>query len=349
MKVADFDYQLPEHLIAQFPTEKRSDSRLLKVLAGRELEDAVFADICSELKHGDLLVLNDTKVIPARFYGHKDTGGKIEVLLERVLSESRFLAQIKSSKSPKQGQTLIAERDSKAQMTVIGRQGTFFEVEIQLQGSLFDWFEAIGELPLPPYIDRSVQLEDQDRYQTVFADQHGAVAAPTAGLHYDQNLLAAIRARGVEITTVTLHVGAGTYQPVRSENVEEHKMHKEFIEVDLQVCDAILACKQRGGRVIAVGTTVIRSLETAAQAATSLASAPLITPFSGDTDIFIYPGFEFKVVDLLQTNFHLPQSTLMMLVSAFAGTERIQAAYKHAIEQQYRFFSYGDAMLLERA
>ena len=345
MKVADFDYQLPEYLIAQFPTEKRTDSRLLKVLNGRSVEDARFSEFYLELNSGDLLVLNNTKVVPARFFGQKDSGGKIEVLLERVLSETRFLAQIKSSRSPKQGQGLFAEKDNSAQMSVVGRQGIFFEIEIAINEPIYSWLERVGELPLPPYIDRSAQLQDQDRYQTVFADQLGAVAAPTAGLHYDNKLLAEIKARGVEIATITLHVGAGTYQPVRVESVEQHVMHKEFVEVDRAVCDAIMACKSRGGRVIAVGTTVVRSLETAAQATQD----GLISPFFGDTDIFIFPGFKFKVVDLLQTNFHLPQSTLMMLVSAFAGTERIQAAYRHAIEKEYRFFSYGDAMLLERA
>jgi len=345
MKVADFNYHLPEHLIAQFPTEKRSDSRLLKVLKGRDLEDANFTDICSELMPGDLLVLNNTKVVPARFYGRKDTGGKLEVLLERVLSETRFLAQIKCSKSPKKGQSLIADNDPQAQLVVVGRRAAFFEVEIKVKGSLFAWFDKVGELPLPPYIDRSVEQDDQDRYQTVFAARKGAVAAPTAGLHYDDALLKAIKARGIDIATVTLHVGAGTYQAVRVDEVEEHDMHKEFIEVDADVCDAIIKCKKRCGRVVAVGTTVIRSLETAAQSA----GTKLIEPFSGDTNIFIYPGFEFKVVDLLQTNFHLPQSTLMMLVSAFAGLERIMQAYQHAIEQGYRFFSYGDAMLLELA
>ena len=344
MKVADFNYHLPEHLIAQFPTEKRSDSRLLKVLKGRDIEDAKFTDICCELKPGDLLVLNNTKVVPARFYGRKDTGGKLEVLLERVLSETRFLAQIKSSKSPKAGQSLIADNDPEAQLVVIGRRATFFEVDVKVNGSLLDWFDKVGELPLPPYIDRSAHKDDQDRYQTVFAARKGAVAAPTAGLHYDDALLESIKAKGIEVATVTLHVGAGTYQAVRAEDVEEHEMHKEFIEVDASVCDAIIKCKKRGGRVVAVGTTVIRSLETAAHSA----GKKLIEPFSGDTNIFIYPGFKFKVVDLLQTNFHLPQSTLMMLVSAFAGTERIRSAYQHAIEKQYRFFSYGDAMLLER-
>lgn len=344
MKVADFNYQLPEHLIAKFPTEKRTDSRLLKVLKDKDLEDSHFSDICYALKSGDLLVLNNTKVVPARFYGRKESGGKIEILLERILSETRFLAQLKSSKSPKQGQALIADKDASANMRVVGRHGVFFEIEIAADEPLFEWLERVGELPLPPYIDRSVELEDQDRYQTVFAEQQGAVAAPTAGLHYDDDLLEQIKARGIEIATVTLHVGAGTYQPVRTEQIEEHVMHKEFIEVDAVVCDAIKACKSRGGRVIAVGTTVIRSLETAAKAAED----DLISPFSGDTDIFIYPGFEFKIVDLLQTNFHLPQSTLIMLVSAFAGTERIQSAYQHAIDKQYRFFSYGDAMLLER-
>lgn len=344
MNVADFHYDLPEELIAQFPPAERTASRLLKVMREREFEDAQFGDILDEFQPGDLLVLNNTKVIPARVYGKKDTGGRVEILLERITGEHTFLAQVRSSKSPKAGQTLFVDGDS-ACLNVTGRQDTFFEIEVNQKGSLLDWFERVGHMPLPPYIEREDTQQDSDRYQTVFAEQQGAVAAPTAGLHYDEALLEKIKAKGVRIETVTLHVGAGTYQPVRVDNVDEHKMHSEYIEVGQSVCDAICETKKAGNRVIAVGTTVVRSLETAALAAED----SLIMPYTGDTDIFIFPGYHFKVVDMLQTNFHLPESTLLMLVSAFAGYERIKSAYQYAIAQQYRFFSYGDAMLLERS
>jgi len=345
MNVSDFSYKLPEELIAQFPPENRADSRLLKVMQGRDFEKATFGSIIDEFKDGDLLVLNNTKVIPARVFAKKDTGGKLEVLLERITSENTFLAQIRSSKSPKIGQAIIADEDKTAQIIVSGRQGQFFELEIIQEGSLFDWFERVGHMPLPPYIGRSDNRVDSDRYQTVFAEHQGAVAAPTAGLHYDDELLDKIRAKGVRVETITLHVGAGTYQPVRVDNVDDHEMHSETIDVPQSVCNAITKTKQEGGRVIAVGTTVVRSLETAAQQSKD----DLIQPFKGDTKIFIYPGFEFKVVDLLQTNFHLSESTLLMLVSAFAGYDQIMSAYHYAIEQRFRFFSYGDAMLIERA
>ena len=345
MNVSDFSFELPEHLIAQFPPTNRGDSRLLKVMANCALEDADFNSIVDELHAGDLLVLNNTKVIPARLYGKKDTGGKLEILLERVTGEHSFLAQIRCSKAPKVGQKIIADEDVVTAMNVVGRQGMFFEVEIQQKGSLFDWFERVGHMPLPPYIERSDDPNDAERYQTVFAEQKGAVAAPTAGLHYSDELLDKIRDKGVRVETITLHVGAGTYQPVKVDSVDDHEMHSEYIEVSQTVCDAINDTKANGGRVIAVGTTVVRSLESAARAA----KAELIKPFYGDTKIFIYPGFKFKVVDLLQTNFHLSESTLLMLVSAFSGKENIMQAYQHAIAQEYRFFSYGDAMLLERA
>ncbi|MEM7358884.1 MAG: tRNA preQ1(34) S-adenosylmethionine ribosyltransferase-isomerase QueA [Pseudomonadota bacterium] len=342
-KVSDYDYQLPERLIAQFPPSERTDSRLLILSAGGEIQDAIFSDIVDRLEPGDLMVLNDTKVIPARVFGRKASGGKFELLLERIVSDVEILAQIRASRAPKIGQTLIVEGGEDAEITVIDREDSFFRLEIRTDEDLVDWFAQVGHMPLPPYIDREDQIEDQDRYQTVFAEAHGAVAAPTAGLHYDDELLRRIRAKGVQLETITLHVGAGTYQPVRAETLTEHNMHSEVIHVTEQVCRAIEDCKKRNGRVLAVGTTVVRSLETAA----AQAKQRLIEPFSGETDIFIYPGYEFKVVDLLQTNFHLPQSTLMMLVSAFSGREQIMSAYQHAIEQQYRFFSYGDAMLLE--
>ncbi|RBP50774.1 tRNA preQ1(34) S-adenosylmethionine ribosyltransferase-isomerase QueA [Arenicella xantha] len=345
MNIADFTYDLPDELIAQFPSPQRGASRLLKLMQGRGIEDSQFPDLVDELQSGDLLVLNNTKVIPARLHGQKETGGRVEILLERITGANQFVAQIRASKAPKPGQVLHVDGDDSARLMVTGRRDTFFELESNQQGSLFDWFERVGHMPLPPYIDRNDTAGDADRYQTVFAKEQGAVAAPTAGLHYDDALLARIRAKGVDIATVTLHVGAGTYQPVRVTKVEDHVMHSEYVDVNQQVCDQIKLTKERGGRIVAVGTTVVRSLETAAQAT----GDELIAPFQGDTDIFIYPGYQFKVIDLLQTNFHLPESTLLMLVSAFAGTEPIQQAYQHAIAQGYRFFSYGDAMLLEKS
>ena len=344
MKVSDFDFELPDELIAQFPPANRTDSRLLKVLNGQGLVDDTFPSIVDEFQTGDLIVLNNTKVLPARLFGKKESGGKIEILLERITSEDEFMAQIRSSRSPKAGQKLYVDGDSDAVLTVVGRQGMFFVIKAHIQQSLFSWLESVGHMPLPPYIERADQQDDQERYQTVFAEKPGAVAAPTAGLHYDEALLDQLKAKGIKFAYVTLHVGAGTYQPVRVDSIDQHVMHSEYIEVDKDVCRTILETKRAGNQVIAVGTTVIRSLESAA----AKAKTELIEPYSGETDIFIYPGFEFRVVDKLQTNFHLPESTLLMLVSAFSGYERIMTAYKHAIKQKYRFFSYGDAMLLDR-
>ena len=344
MKVADFDYHLPDELIAQYPLDKRTDSRLLHVHKEGSLTDLCVGDILDQLKAGDLLVLNNTKVIPARLFGQKDSGGRVEVLLERIVNENQFLAQIRSSRSPKIGQQLQIDGDSSVSLTMQGRQDAFFLLELNQQIDIFDWLDRVGHIPLPPYIDRQDQDDDVDRYQTVFAQQQGAVAAPTAALHYDQELLKKIRNKGIRIEMLTLHVGAGTYQPVRVDTIDEHVMHSEWIEVNQNVCDAVIETKRNGNRVVAVGTTVVRSLETAARASND----ELIEPYVGDTDIFIYPGFEFEVVDILQTNFHLPQSTLMMLVSAFAGYDRIMEAYQYAIKKKYRFFSYGDSMLLEK-
>ena len=348
MKVSDFNYQLPPELIAQYPPDQRSASRLLTVRNGESptldasYDDGAIGDIVGELQTGDLMVLNNTKVIPARLFGRKETGGRVEVLLERIIGEHEFIAQIRASKSPKEGTVVLIDGDESVRLTVQGRQGGFFKLTGNQRESLFDWFEKVGHMPLPPYIERADEKDDMQRYQTVYAAAKGAVAAPTAGLHYDQKLLDKITSKGVDIVAVTLHVGAGTYQPVRVKSLDEHIMHSEYIDVGQDVCDAILKAKARGGRVLAVGTTVVRSLESAALAATK----ELIEPFQGDTDIFITPGFEFKVVDKLQTNFHLPESTLLMLVSAFSGYETIMAAYQHAISKKYRFFSYGDAMLL---
>ena len=345
MKVADFNYHLPDELIAQYPPAERSASRLLSVPKDQGFNDGMIVDMLDHLNTGDVLVLNNTKVIPARLYGQKDSGGRIEVLLERVTGEYEFIAQIRASKAPKIGQSLLIDGDTTVQLTVVGRQDSFFVVQTNQQGSLFEWFESVGHMPLPPYIERSDEAQDMDRYQTVFAKEQGAVAAPTAGLHYDKALLDKIKAKGVSIQTVTLHVGAGTYQPVRVDTIDEHKMHSEYIEVSQSTCDAIINAKDAGKKVVAVGTTVVRSLETAA----NFANNELIEPYTGDTDIFIFPGYQFKVVDALQTNFHLPESTLLMLVSAFAGYDTIMDAYRYAIEKKYRFFSYGDAMYLECA
>ncbi|NND81636.1 MAG: tRNA preQ1(34) S-adenosylmethionine ribosyltransferase-isomerase QueA [Gammaproteobacteria bacterium] len=345
MQVSDFDYQLPEELIAQYPSQKRGQSRLLHLTAQGQVHDRQFEDLAQLLQSGDLLVLNDTRVIPARLFGHKESGGRLEVLLERIIDEHKFIAQIRASRSPKRGQTLLVDGDDDSRVEVLGRRGSFFELLRHGRGGLVEWFEQFGHMPLPPYIERQDEAADQDRYQTVYAAQQGAVAAPTAGLHYSDELLDDLRARAVQIETVTLHVGAGTYQPVRVASLEEHQMHSEYAVVSAQVCGAIAATQARGGRVCAAGTTVVRSLETAA--ARSMAGQ--LQPFSGDTDIFIYPGYQFQVVDLLQTNFHLPQSTLLMLVAAFSGREAILDAYQHAIDSGYRFFSYGDTMLLERS
>ena len=345
MKVTDFDYHLPDELIAQYPLDKRTDSRLLHVQKEGPLADLYVGDILDQLKAGDLVILNNTKVIPARLFGHKDSGGRVEVLLERIVNENQFLAQIRSSRSPKVGQQLQIDGDSSVSLTMQGRQDNFFLLELNQQIDILNWLERVGHIPLPPYIDRQDQDDDIDRYQTVFAQQQGAVAAPTAALHYDEELLKKIRDKGIRIEMLTLHVGAGTYQPVRVDTIDEHVMHSEWIDVNQNVCDAVIEAKHNGNRVIAVGTTVVRSLETAARASKD----ELIEPYVGDTDIFICPGFEFKVVDILQTNFHLPQSTLMMLVSAFVGYERIMEAYQYAIKHKYRFFSYGDSMLLEKS
>jgi len=344
MKVSDFRFDLPQALIAQHPPKIRTDSRLLKVLNGQSFVDSSFVSILDELDEGDLVVLNNTKVLPARLFGKKESGGKVEVLLERITSEFEMVCQVRASRAPKVNQCLLIDGGEHAKVTVVGRQGMFFVLKVEVVGGIFTWLEQAGHMPLPPYIDREDEIQDKDRYQTVFAQKPGAVAAPTAGLHYDDELIAKLKAKGVNFEYVTLHVGAGTYQPVRVDDLSDHQMHSEYIEVEQGVCDAIIECKSNSKRVMAVGTTVIRSLESAA----ARSSDQLIEPYSGETDIFIFPGFDFKVVDRLQTNFHLPESTLLMLVSAFSGYERIMHAYKHAVEQKYRFFSYGDAMLLDR-
>jgi len=335
MQTEDFHFELPQSLIAQFPPAERGDSRLL-YLNGAETQDLMFRDLESLLQPNDLLIFNNTKVIPARLFGRKSTGGKIEILIERITEENRALAHIRSSKSPKAGATLILDGDG-SEVEVMGREGALFQ--IQFNEPAIDLLNRIGHIPLPPYIERADGEDDLDRYQTVYAREEGAVAAPTAGLHFSDDMLQRLADRGIKQAFLTLHVGAGTFQPVRVENIAEHQMHSERIEVSQKICDAVTETKKSGGRVIAVGTTVVRSLESAARDGE-------LKPFSGETDIFITPGYQFKVIDGLLTNFHLPESTLLMLVSALAGHKRMMAAYQHAVDEKYRFFSYGDAMLI---
>lgn len=338
MRVADFHFDLPESLIARHPLAERTASRLL-VLDGASgaIAHRQFADILEFIGPQDLMVFNNTRVIPARLFGQKASGGKLEILVERVLDELRVLAHVRSSKSPKPGSEIIIEGGARARM--LQRHDTLFE--LAFDEPVLALLERVGHMPLPPYIDRPDEEADRERYQTVYARHAGAVAAPTAGLHFDQPLLDALRAKGVETAFVTLHVGAGTFQPVRVDDIEDHHMHSEWLEVSDEVVEAVRRCRERGGRVVAVGTTSVRSLETAALDGE-------LKPFSGDTDIFLYPGRPFHVVDALVTNFHLPESTLLMLVSAFAGYPQAMAAYACAVEQQYRFFSYGDAMFITR-
>ncbi len=334
-----FDFPLPSELIAQHPARERSASRLLHV-DGPNLADLRFTDLPGLLAPGDLLVFNDTRVIKARFFGQKDSGGQVEVLLERIVDERQALAQVRASKSPKAGTRITLE--NAFSLVCSGRQGEFFALELEGEGNLWDLAEQYGRLPLPPYIEHGVEAEDEARYQTVYARHPGAVAAPTAGLHFDEAMLERLSEQGVRRTALTLHVGAGTFQPVRVEKIDEHKMHSERFHVPAETAAAIAATRERGGRVVAVGTTSLRTLESAA------CGNGLVRAGSGETDIFITPGYRFQVVDRLITNFHLPRSTLLMLVSAFAGLDPIRAAYAHAVAEKYRFFSYGDAMLLER-
>ncbi|HEX4911690.1 MAG TPA: tRNA preQ1(34) S-adenosylmethionine ribosyltransferase-isomerase QueA [Permianibacter sp.] len=338
MLLSDFDYSLPDELIARYPLPERSASRLL-CLDGPTgaITHRQFTDILELLTPNDLLVFNNTKVLAARLFAQKQTGGQVEILVERVLSAHEVLAHGRSSKGLRDGMVLTLAAGG--EVTVLGREGDLYRFHSERS-----WFELMteqGHMPLPPYFEREDEATDRDRYQTVYAAVPGAVAAPTAGLHFDEPLLAALAAKGVRMAHVTLHVGAGTFQPVRVERIEEHTMHSEWFEVSPAVVQAVAETRARGGRVVAVGTTSVRSLESAA-AGGALESG------TGDTTIFIYPGYRFRVVDALITNFHLPQSTLLMLVSAFSGRDRILAAYREAVEQKYRFFSYGDAMFLTR-
>jgi len=345
MKVSQFSFDLPPHLIARYPQPERSSSRLLG-LNGTDgvLTDGHFVDVLDNVNAGDLMIFNDTRVIPARVFGQKESGGKLEVLVERMIDEHSVLAHVRCSKSPKPGSTIILDRGVK--VTMVARHESLFELRFDDSRNVLDILESVGHMPLPPYIDRPDEDSDKERYQTVYNKNPGAVAAPTAGLHFDDALMNKLREKGVQVGFVTLHVGAGTFQPVKVENLDEHVMHKEYIEVSQEVSDKIAATKAAGKRVITVGTTSMRSLESAANNA--LKQGESIAPFYGDSDIFIYPGYEFKVVDAMITNFHLPESTLIMLISAFAGYDNVMRAYQHAIEQQYRFFSYGDAMFIEK-
>jgi len=332
MRTSEFNYALPDQLIARYPTPERCGSRLLEL--GPELVDRRFEDLPALLRAGDLLVFNDTRVIPARLRGRKESGGRVEVLIERVESDASALAHIRASKSPKPGSKLLIDDVA---VLVTGRDGELFSLEFAVP--VLPLLDRLGEVPLPPYLERAAEASDSERYQTVYARDPGAVAAPTAGLHFDEAMLEETRELGVRHAWVTLHVGAGTFQALRQENVDENRLHSERVQVEQSVCDAVQETRAAGGRVIAVGTTSVRALECAS-------AGGELQPFRGETDLFILPGYRFRSVDAMLTNFHLPQSSLLMLVASFAGTERVLNAYQHAVQEKYRFFSYGDAMFL---
>lgn len=344
MRTDDFHFDLPDELIAQQPCEQRSASRLLHLSRASEvshesIQHRQFKDLIELLNTGDLLVFNDTRVIPARLYGQKATGGKVEVLIERLINENQCLAHVRASKTPKIDSLLHIGDDGDYTLKVDARQDDLFVLSSNNDTRLTDVMQQVGHIPLPPYITRADEAVDFERYQTVYSKKPGAVAAPTAGLHFDDAMLEQLKEKGIQSTFVTLHVGAGTFQPVRTENIEEHAMHSEYLEVGQATVDACKQARKNGGRIIAVGTTAVRSLETAS-------ASGRLQPFSGETDIFIYPGYVFCSVDAMVTNFHLSESTLLMLVSAFAGRDTIFEAYRQAIENRYRFFSYGDAMFI---
>ncbi len=343
MKLADFHYELPDELIARHPAAERTGSRLL-VLDGKSgaIAHQRFVDLIDYLRPGDLLVFNNTRVVPARLFGAKASGGRIEILIERLRDSRRALAHMRANRTVKSGTQVFISKTEGGELTeeivtVLGKENDLYTLEFARDA--LSVLNELGHMPLPPYIDREDTLSDRERYQTVYAQREGAVAAPTAGLHFSEAYLQRCREVGVELGYVTLHVGAGTFQPVRVDNILDHRMHAEYIEVDAELCAQIRATRVRGGRVIAIGTTSVRALESAS-------STGEIAPYRGDTRIFIYPGYRFRTVDVLLTNFHLPESTLLMLVSALAGRENILNAYREAVEQRYRFFSYGDAMLI---
>jgi S-adenosylmethionine:tRNA ribosyltransferase-isomerase len=339
MHLDDFQFDLPPELIARYPAAKRSGSRLLRV-AHEQLSHHVFSDVLDMVNPGDLLVFNNTKVIPARIFGQKTSGGKVELLVERILDKQRILAQVRVSKPPRVGDELVFANDIR--LEIRGRQDQFYELRYnQTDQAILDIIEAIGQIPLPPYMHREPEESDKERYQTVYAEHKGSVAAPTAGFHFDEELLASLRAKQINMGYLTLHIGAGTFAPVRVDNINEHKMHTEFIDVSAQLCDQIAATKARGNRVIAVGTTSLRALESASRSGKTEA-------YTGDTNIFIYPGHTFHSADAIITNLHLPHSTLLMLVAAFGGHEQIMRAYQSAVANGYHFYSYGDAMWIER-
>ncbi len=338
MKVSDFQFDLPERLIAQYPLPERSGSRLL--LLDRQSgarQDRQFRGLPELLTDKDLLVFNNTRVIPARLFARKDSGGRVEIMLERLVNEHEALVQLRANRKPIAGSVLAV--DGQARLELLGRDGEFWRLRIVSGPGWPELLQRVGHMPLPPYIERADEPLDSERYQTVFARVPGAVAAPTAGLHFDEPMLAALQAKGVRRAECTLHVGAGTFQPLRVDQLAEHRMHAEWLEVSAELVASVAAARQRGGRVIAVGTTAVRALETAA-------SSGELRAFAGDSRLFIHPGYRFRVVDAMVTNFHLPGSTLLMLVSAFAGRDSILSAYRHAVEAEYRFFSYGDAMFI---
>ncbi|WP_199096496.1 tRNA preQ1(34) S-adenosylmethionine ribosyltransferase-isomerase QueA [Dyella sp. ASV21] len=338
MKKTDFDFELPPELIAQAPLAERSASRLLVLdVDGQTRQDRMFRDLPQFLREGDLLVFNDTRVLPARLYGRKESGGAVEILIERVTGTHEATVQLGVSKKPKEGGRIELADGSFA--VVLGREGPFFQLRFESPDPLERLLLRLGEMPLPPYIERHADASDMERYQTVFARSPGAVAAPTAGLHFDEATLALLRERGIQFGYVTLHVGAGTFQPVRADDIKDHQMHREWLNVGAGLVEQIRRTRAAGGRVFAVGTTVVRALESASRDGE-------LQPFAGETQIFIFPGYKFSSIDGLLTNFHLPQSTLLMLVSALAGRDFMLASYRHAVEQKYRFFSYGDAMLI---
>ncbi|MGF1763899.1 tRNA preQ1(34) S-adenosylmethionine ribosyltransferase-isomerase QueA [Aliivibrio kagoshimensis] len=347
MQVSDFHFDLPDEQIARYPQAERTASRLLQLDGNSgQLSHRHFKDMLDIVDPGDLLVFNNTRVIPARMFGTKASGGKLEVLVERMLDEHSILAHVRCSKSPKPGSRLFLGEEAQYEAEMVVRHDALFEIKFISEKPVLDILEEIGHMPLPPYIDRPDEDADKERYQTVYNEKPGAVAAPTAGLHFDNELMSKMTDKGVEFAYVTLHVGAGTFQPVKVDNIHEHHMHAEYVEVPQEVVDAIAATKARGGRVIAVGTTSVRSLESAAQFA--LKEGREFGTFFGDTDIFIFPGYEYQLIDGLITNFHLPESTLIMLVSAFAGYDNVMKAYDSAVNNQYRFFSYGDAMFVSK-
>lgn len=344
MRTRDFYFDLPDELIAQKPCEQRTASRLLHLSRSTKnspesVRHRQFKDLPDLLNAGDLLVFNDTRVIPARLYGQKPTGGKVEVLVERLIDENRCLAHVRASKTPKINTLLHIGEQGEYTLKVEARQDDLFVLSSNDENRLSDIMSQAGHMPLPPYITRSDEAVDFERYQTVYSKNPGAVAAPTAGLHFDEAMMQQLTDKGVQTSFVTLHVGAGTFQPVRADNIEDHLMHSEYLEVSQATVDACREARERGGRIIAVGTTAVRSLETASASGT-------LQPYAGETDIFIYPGYEFRSVDAMVTNFHLSESTLLMLISAFAGRKSVLESYQQAIDQRYRFFSYGDAMLI---